>query len=1358
MPEIKNTFLKSKMNKDLDARIIPNGEYRDAKNISVSTSEGADVGALENIRGNFNLTDFGLTDNNLEVIGTAIDESKNRIYFFITNFNDSTSDNLSLAAIDSVIDGDFTINGPKHCIAYCEIPYQEDSQLNSNSITHDILVEGSFLNFSKSNYISSNILEDFLFFTDNRNQPRKINIETAIANPRTYYTREDHISVAKYAPYTPISFLNDVSSPSVSTLKNELDYWLPAIFVAPAYVYTTNAASVLVFDQANIYGSITNLPYANGRYASPQEHFGNNIRPLRIYRIDDENTNYAYVKDMSITVVNGKVEIDLYQNFNQVTGQASGLINDIGSVLGWTTGEFAIEIPNPHYNINFAGDIELLREKFVKFSYRFKYDDDEYSLLAPFSQHAFVPKQYGYFIGNDDKKTKESGIVNFMENQITTAGLVVNLPYPASSIKDDLKVKEIQLIYKASDEKSLKVIADIPSEDINGLPGSFDVLFSGGGYTVGQVSNTTGGTGSGLKVRIDSVDSGGKILSLSIAETGTGYRLNDIILVAAVTVGGKPAQAEITSLNNKFIYNYTSEKPIKVLDDQEIIRVNDIVPIRAKTQEIVGNRVIYGNFLQNKSTPSNLNYSINVREKTGDNKKEFLNHTLKQGRTYQVGLVLQDRYGRASNVIINNNSAVGLNNSFFASYTDGGVDPLRWPGNCLNVSFSQKIPTEPNATYMGVYNELSNPLGWYSYKVVVKQQDQDYYNIYVPGGVSGNIDFSALDQPLEFSSTNEVFQIPLFNDNINKIPRDLKEVGPTDDTFGSSISLFPRVSSPIKGSAQNVSVPGLTTAVNISQQNFNTKNSDVTSIISFSDLGDWTAYKNVNIRFVDSSTNDAGSGALQVTGPYVPENPNNPNYWTPADLNGAQAFYIYPGATGNIDPFFLKNNKNPLIANISTSNRIGYKKSIQDADSFSRELMVFETKAFKSNLDIYYESSNTGLISEFNTSVNLPDGATGEPVDISTFTPTLIENINTNQPVSNIFQATSSNGTVVTANNPNVTMQVSQINNQTNPPTITNANNKFTLTTVQQPTLNTPATYQVRTSTPFIFISNSEAKENYEFKFNITSNLSSNVNTVTKNVSLSNVAPSLYRLSVFQAGQRALEQSNYNDNHYLYIKNLANSPGIDPALNAFKASTRDNPLYQTITPNPSTSDFGSEVSVVQFDRQGTYGINSDDGNVGNPVLFTHFNNGAVSVSAPYNDSNKFVKNYTTDSRYAGVRYEVTEAKVYYCAWKRSTGAYYFNDFINRNWQYKGQDVKNYFATGIRDQNSNNYNYSTPSIVLTATVGQDGFPDFPLLAGGLPGGYKKSMLINVKARIVDAGNGAGHLPSGIYNYHLIISKE
>ena len=52
MPEIKNQFTGGKMNKDLDERLVPKGEYRHAMNIQVSTSEESDVGALQNILGN----------------------------------------------------------------------------------------------------------------------------------------------------------------------------------------------------------------------------------------------------------------------------------------------------------------------------------------------------------------------------------------------------------------------------------------------------------------------------------------------------------------------------------------------------------------------------------------------------------------------------------------------------------------------------------------------------------------------------------------------------------------------------------------------------------------------------------------------------------------------------------------------------------------------------------------------------------------------------------------------------------------------------------------------------------------------------------------------------------------------------------------------------------------------------------------------------------------------------------------------------------------------------------------------------------------------------------------------------------
>ena len=52
MPEIKNTFVRGRMNKDLDERLIPDGEYRDATNIQISSTESDDAGTAQNILGN----------------------------------------------------------------------------------------------------------------------------------------------------------------------------------------------------------------------------------------------------------------------------------------------------------------------------------------------------------------------------------------------------------------------------------------------------------------------------------------------------------------------------------------------------------------------------------------------------------------------------------------------------------------------------------------------------------------------------------------------------------------------------------------------------------------------------------------------------------------------------------------------------------------------------------------------------------------------------------------------------------------------------------------------------------------------------------------------------------------------------------------------------------------------------------------------------------------------------------------------------------------------------------------------------------------------------------------------------------
>jgi len=93
MPEIKNHFLQGKMNKDLDDRLIPIGQYRDAQNITISKSENSDVGTVQNIKGNSKLygTSLGLGAT-YETIGVFADSFTGDIFWFVTDFNPNDND------------------------------------------------------------------------------------------------------------------------------------------------------------------------------------------------------------------------------------------------------------------------------------------------------------------------------------------------------------------------------------------------------------------------------------------------------------------------------------------------------------------------------------------------------------------------------------------------------------------------------------------------------------------------------------------------------------------------------------------------------------------------------------------------------------------------------------------------------------------------------------------------------------------------------------------------------------------------------------------------------------------------------------------------------------------------------------------------------------------------------------------------------------------------------------------------------------------------------------------------------------------------------------------------------------------
>ena len=81
MAESKRIFNAGKMNRDLDDRLIPAGQYRDALNIGVGRSEGSDVGAVENLKGNHDAIQ-GVTIPEGVTIGNIRDPHTDKIYWF----------------------------------------------------------------------------------------------------------------------------------------------------------------------------------------------------------------------------------------------------------------------------------------------------------------------------------------------------------------------------------------------------------------------------------------------------------------------------------------------------------------------------------------------------------------------------------------------------------------------------------------------------------------------------------------------------------------------------------------------------------------------------------------------------------------------------------------------------------------------------------------------------------------------------------------------------------------------------------------------------------------------------------------------------------------------------------------------------------------------------------------------------------------------------------------------------------------------------------------------------------------------------------------------------------------------------
>ena len=482
MPEIKNNFIQGKMNKDLDDRLLPNGQYRDGFNIRISKSENSDVGTVQNIKGNNyasgsptlslprkyhpnNSTGGG--DPLLDTIGYYADSLEGYIFWFVTSFTGSTSDdilNTTYATTISVTGGDVNHDddtSPNTTITisnasnYAITPgmkvtgtgvvsdtFVQAVSISSNvatvhlnkiqsgqtvldgvalTFTHTcriyymntktnvqptILIDNPKLNFSKNHHIHHvNLINNLLFWTDNYNQPRRINIDLAIAGT-TYINNEffeDKISVAQYMPY---------SAPKVK-MEN----------ITGSVILGNTALSVVTTNRTGL---------TNGTHS--------------ITVGEDSVATSGAGEDLSLEITVSGQTVTGVKVTSEGTGFVAGDTITLPTSLSWVpAGLGGGSVILTLRGSELVENSRHIQDKFVKFGYRFQYENNEYSIISPFTQTCFMPGkgkvmnkgsyldgQAGMLTVTDATDAFKNTTVESMQNAINRVHLFIDLPTETS--------------------------------------------------------------------------------------------------------------------------------------------------------------------------------------------------------------------------------------------------------------------------------------------------------------------------------------------------------------------------------------------------------------------------------------------------------------------------------------------------------------------------------------------------------------------------------------------------------------------------------------------------------------------------------------------------------------------------------------------------------------------------------------------------------------------------------------------------------------------------------------------------------------------------------------------------------------
>ena len=748
MPNINKTFTRGRMNLDLDDRIIPNGEYREALNVQVSTSDDSDVGSVQNILGN-TLINTGISSmpTGAFCVGQIADEKNNKLYYIIQGDTSSGIIEYDIAAPTGV--------DPNKII----LVDADNSVLKLN-----LIPQGSFIT-------GINIIDDFLFFTDGVNEPKKINIQqfrdnnshSDFTTTSDFYVNnvsqgtllEEHVTVIKRKPEHPLKLeligINDASTSGITE----------PISITTADVYSANNTNTMVITveletvmrgYANSTITLINGVQLTGGPITPTNTFqvldgvGLDVQQDDVLLLSDPNAAGALP-------TNAQIRAKVVAPPNYVGTQTGP-----GVYTAWQV-QYTVQILNVDsstsvdsivYDFQLENLSDILFDKdFPRFGYRYKYQDGEYSAFSPFTQAAFLPGTYNI---HPTREPYNTGMQNTIKQINLTEFVTSDIPKG---------VVEIDLLYKAESSPAVYSIDTIkPTFSTPSDPAAPNPQWFG-------IDGSTGDT-----INLISTNPTTQAIN-TVTASNTGY------------------------------YSITSDTIYGILPENQLLRPFDNVPKKAKAQDFTAGRLIYGNYTQNLNI--NLDKGVNLNIDFEDRKIQNVNddgkRSVKSLRDYQLGVVYIDAFGRETPV-----------------FTGGDKSTKKLPfdiGVGGNFKGAASNPNSIVASNIPIPEQDAKFLKFY-----IKETASEYYNLVLDrvyrAEEDGNLwlsfpssdrnkikedDFiilkKALESDLQVDSDNKFKVIAISNEAPDFIRKKYRELGRVDgdgalSTLYTNVTLQPR--------------------------------------------------------------------------------------------------------------------------------------------------------------------------------------------------------------------------------------------------------------------------------------------------------------------------------------------------------------------------------------------------------------------------------------------------------------------------------------------------------------------------------------------------------------------------------------